>query len=1026
MSTAAVRRCHQCGTPLSEGKFCGACMLEAGLDGAADELDAPRLSRFGDYELLEELGRGGQGVVYRARQVSLNRIVALKVIGLGQWATPAHFKRFHLEAEAAAGLDHPNIVPIYEVGERDGSCFFSMKIVQGGGPLDQVASGAPFSAREAAELVAKLARTVHYAHQRGILHRDIKPGNILVDAGGEPHLTDFGLARLLEKESTITRTLEVFGTPSYMAPEQAAGENNQLTTGTDIYGLGAVLYYLLTGAPPFAGGSTYETIRLVLQTEPKRPSLVRSGISRDFETICLKCLEKQPARRYRSADALANELERFLDGEPILSRHISSVERAWRWCRRKPVIAGLTSALLIALVAGGIGVMWQLYRVRAQQAIAERNLYCADTNLAYQAWQEGNLQRAQELLRAHLPKRGHEDLRGFEWRYLWQLCRDESRATFSNVNFTSRPVEPTMDRHLALLGDGHTLVVASGSRLRWLDTQTQREVRTLSTSALVRAVATAKDRPELLAYYADKIYCIGAGGESLLAGGVPLDSCGVIALSADGTLLAATGLNRFSPVPVRLWDVKSGRQLAEYFTKAIGANSLAFSPDNKYLLCGGGQDTRIEVFALPGMQPLQRVDAHGGYVTALGFNRDGSQVASASNDGQIILWRFPEMREITRLLGHHGAINDVTFAPDEHLLVSGGGDQTIRVWSLNRPGVHSILRGHLRGVKSLVFSPKGDLYSASLDDTIKVWSAGSSQSRDVLLQPSFLYSLVFSPDGRSLAAADYFASSAALFDVAERRRRDGSIGRHAGALQRVAFSPDGKFLATAAVDEEVQIWNLAENKAAFVFPKTRHLSGIAFHPFEPLLVVAADRVNFWNTQTGRETKPLRDAPEDKTTRVAFSPDGNWVAFGMIDGSVALHSLKDGSSHRFRVHSGFVSRVCFSPDSRLLASGERDNRIALYDVRQHHVINSFEAHTDQIWGLAFAPDGKTLVSTSSDGTVKFWRVADQQLALTLTHDSGAVMDVAFSPVGDLMATCGMDKTLRFWPAPSLHEIDASLR
>ena len=213
--------------------------------------------------MLEEIGRGGQGVVYRARQKSLNRIVALKVIGLGHWATEAHLKRFRREAEAAASLDHPGIVPIYEVGERDGSCYFSMKFIEGG-QLDEVAKREPMPIRRAVELIAKVARTVHYAHEHGILHRDIKPGNILLDAKGEPHLTDFGLARLVESESSVTRTLEVLGTPSYMAPEQAVGNNAAVSSATDVYGLGAVLYQLLTGQPPFAGGATYETIRLLL------------------------------------------------------------------------------------------------------------------------------------------------------------------------------------------------------------------------------------------------------------------------------------------------------------------------------------------------------------------------------------------------------------------------------------------------------------------------------------------------------------------------------------------------------------------------------------------------------------------------------------------------------------------------------------------------------------------------------------------------------------------------------------------
>src|ERR1700746_337188 len=309
--------CEKCGAKISGDatrEVCPACLLETGLGlfddesaagvgdlgrndraEAADTKKATRpakmLGDFGDYELLEEVGRGGQGVVYRAHQKSLNRTVALKVIGLGPWTTEAHLKRFRREAEAAAHLEHPCIVPIYEVGERDGPCHFSLKFIEGG-KLDEVTNREPMPVRRAAEVIAKVARTVHFAHEHGILHRDIKPGNILLDQKGEPHLTDFGLARLVEAESTMTRTLDVLGTPSYMAPEQAMGNNAAISSATDIYGLGAVFYQLLTGQPPFAGGTTYETIKLLEDTEPRPPRLLNPKVDRDLSTICLKCLEK--------------------------------------------------------------------------------------------------------------------------------------------------------------------------------------------------------------------------------------------------------------------------------------------------------------------------------------------------------------------------------------------------------------------------------------------------------------------------------------------------------------------------------------------------------------------------------------------------------------------------------------------------------------------------------------------------------------------------------------------------------------
>ena len=311
------------------------------------------LGELGDYELIEEIGRGGQAVVFRARQKSLNRVVALKVIGRAQCATKSHLKRFRVEAESAARLDDPCIVPVYEVGEHDGQCYYSMKLIEGG-QLDRVAKQTPMSLQQSVELILKVARTVHYAHKHGILHRDIKPGNILLDTKGQPHLTDFGLARLIESESTFAGTLEVLGTPSYMAPEQAVGGNTKITNATDVYGLGAVLYQLLTGHPPFAGGPTYDTIKLLLETEPRPLHLWNPKVDRDLSTICLKCLEKDPRRRYSSALAVADDLERWLKNAPLRARRIGIGARGRKWLQRNPTTAGVIVLSLALIAALGV------------------------------------------------------------------------------------------------------------------------------------------------------------------------------------------------------------------------------------------------------------------------------------------------------------------------------------------------------------------------------------------------------------------------------------------------------------------------------------------------------------------------------------------------------------------------------------------------------------------------------------------------------------------------------------------------
>ena len=349
--------CEKCGAAIfAEMDSCAACLLETGL-GSLEDSDTnrpgvcPVRADFGDYELLEEIGRGGQGVVYRARQKSLNRVVALKVIALGHWATEAHLRRFRFEAETIASLDQPGIVPIYEAGEQDGHCYFTMKFIEGE-RLDQVVKNGSVSILRAGGILAELSRTVQYAHERGVLHRDIKPGNVLIDANGKAHLTDFGLAKLIEKESTITNTHDLLGTPSYMAPEQITGAT-ELTSATDIYGLGAVLFETITGRPPFLANAKYELIRQALESEPPRPRSLNGKVDADLETICLKCLEKEPARRYSSALALAEDLERWLRKEPVQARRSGILMRGRKLIQRNLTTAALVASLgMVALTLG--------------------------------------------------------------------------------------------------------------------------------------------------------------------------------------------------------------------------------------------------------------------------------------------------------------------------------------------------------------------------------------------------------------------------------------------------------------------------------------------------------------------------------------------------------------------------------------------------------------------------------------------------------------------------------------------------
>jgi len=472
---------------------------------------SPLVPCFGDYEMLEEIGRGGMGVVYKARQVSLDRIVALKMLLFGPQTSPELAHRFRTEAVLAAGMHHPNIVAIHEVGVHEGHQFYVMDYVEGRS-LARLVGHQPLPARRAARYLKTIAETIHYAHERGILHRDLKPSNVLIDANDQPRVTDFGLAKRFEGDSQVTVTGQVLGSPHYIPPEQALGKRGKVSRQSDVYALGAMLYHLLTGRPPFQGETIAETLQQVLNTEPLSPRLLNAGVPPDLETICLKSLEKEAPRRYATAQALAEELGRFLENKPIQARPVSAVGKAWKWCRRRPAMAGMSAALALTVALGLTGVLWQWHQARQNaraelrqreraedsERLARQSAYAADMHTAQLALERNNRPLAVSLLNKYRPtgkaesgrQKAETDLRGWEWRYLWQLCQGDELFTLRRY--------PHGINGLAVSRGWQVLAVATYHEVALWDLTSRRPLKGLPIGA-TRALAFSPADSHLLA-----------------------------------------------------------------------------------------------------------------------------------------------------------------------------------------------------------------------------------------------------------------------------------------------------------------------------------------------------------------------------------------------------------------------------------------------------------------------------------------------------------------------------------------------
>jgi eukaryotic-like serine/threonine-protein kinase len=913
------------------------------------------------YEILEEIARGGMGIVYKARQVRLNRFAAIKMIVAGAQASPIARARFQAEAQVVAGLRHPNIVQIFEIGEHARLPYLSLEFIDGG-TLGDKTIRLPQPPRLAAKWVEVLARAVHYAHCCGIVHRDLKPANVLVTTDGTLKLTDFGLARRWEEDSNQTKTGEILGTAAYMAPEQGRPSPGTIGPPADIYALGAILYELLTGRPPFQGESAWEILLQAQSAEPVPPRKYLLKTPIDLETICLKCLEKDPLRRYSSAAALADDLGSFLAHRTIQARPAGMLERLWRWSLRHPSRAA--AALFVAgdLVAIVVLSIWfALYQG-----------HVATTSRKEQLQTKAAEANARKLL---------HDLQATD-RQRVRLSRLSARLVLEQGH--ARCEQGDVAVGMLMMAHGLTIAPSDAPELSnavRLDLGTWRgQVRPL------RAILSHEGAVRHVTF------------------------------SPDGRTVLTAADDRTA----RLWETRTGLPIGAVMRHRDIVRCGVFSPDGAKLFTGSKDQTGRLWDAATG-QPIGEPLPHASFVFAAAFSPDGRRLATGGYDCRVSLWDVATGALIGRpmLLPYAGTVRAIVFSPDGRTILSSGDDGTARMWDAATCAPKGAIMRHSAWVRAASFSPDGKtVLTASHDHSARLWDAETGQPRNAapMLHDDAVNAAVFSPDGRFVLTGS--GDNTARLWNAETGHPIGIPMLHLDHVEAVAFSPDGKIVLTGGKDGDARLWDARTGEPLGAALKHQHqIRSVAISPDgKTALTGSQDKTaRLWDL-TGCGPTPRIPPQRDAVMTAAFRPDdrvlatGDWGGNARLWDAESLRSLGESLVHASRIYSAE-----FSPDGETLLTGSWDNTARLWDARTGAARAPVFDHGAPVFAARFSPDGRHVVTVGQDAQIRLWNVATGQLSLPpMSHaEKKAVWWVTFSPDGRLLATTGYDCTARLW-------------